>query len=471
MIMHELLKEHIKVISIESDIECDFLNRYLSRLSDHNHLGLSNISTDIKSRGVYTSAIIMADATIDISITGHCDYAALLDNVVISYNASDNNNRQTIESLFNLPLEVILKHLTIKYLFNENNRKLVEILTKKLDPSQMEESEFCVIHSLNNPSFAYKGEIVFEKSTPETRKSVAKCWFLVKAEEIVTHKETEKDVWLAVKVITLRKNVKKTFYKISADPRIAIEWLATPLALRDPSLLKMIFDMKASEMSSNPTLMKALIDMEPFDSSPPDVIGSNQEPVNMVPLNTIKERFEVATSDSEPFSIPKKQSSLGQQGVNPYTMSDPMQILDCREERKSIRFETGNLNHRILTNDPNKYIFDGWLVGYVNSKEFKLNEPSNGFEKNRISFTSVWFELFVFKTDECYYVTKISRTKDRIRNVEAGKTRKVKNDRNVGTIKTTVYEDLEDLLDFYKTHESSSSMDSWVEGVLRSQLI
>lgn len=470
MIMHELLKEHIKVISIENDIECDFLNRYLSHLSDHNHLGLSNIGSDIKSRGVYTSAIMMTDATIDISITGHCDYFAMLDKVVIGYNEPNNTNKKIIENLFEMPFEVVLKHLTIKYLFNENNPRLIDILTQKSSSSQTKVDEFEVIHSLNNPSFAYKGDVVFDKTTPETRKSVAKHWFLVKANEIVTHERSQNNVWLAVKVITLRKDVKKTFYEINTDPRKAIEWLATPLALRDPSLLKMLFDMKASDMSRDPILMQALVDMEPFDVSPPDIIGSDQKPLNLVPLDAIKERFQETVSDTEPFSIPQKNSSLGQQGINPYTISNPMQILDSREERKSIRFETGNLNHRVLTNEPDKYIFDGWLVGYINSKDFKLDE----YECNENSIkpsTSSWFELFIFKTDECYYATKINRTRDRIRNLEVGKPRKVKNDRNIGSIKTVVYEDLEELLDFYETDESSSSMDFWLENTLKAHLI
>ena len=228
--------------------------------------------------------------------------------------------------------------------------------------------------------------------------------------------------------------------------------------------------MKASDMSRDPILMQALVDMEPFDVSPPDIIGSDQKPLNLVPLDAIKERFQETVSDAEPFSIPQKNSSLGQQGINPYTISNPMQILDSREERKSIRFETGNLNHRVLTNEPDKYIFDGWLVGYINSKDFKLDEYE--CDENSIKpSTSSWFELFIFKTDECYYATKIKRTRDRIRNLEVGKPRKVKNDRNIGSIKTVVYEDLEELLDFYETDESSSSMDFWLESTLKAHLI
>ncbi|MBO6225891.1 MAG: hypothetical protein J6N72_10695 [Psychrobacter sp.] len=465
MILHELLKEHIEVISIDIEMESHFLNRYLSDLSKHNRLELSNIRKEIKSRGIYTSAVIMSDATIDISITGHNDYLAMLSGVVVTHNMTEDANKNAIERLFNLPLDTVLKHLTIKFLFNENNKRLIKILSKDLFGGQAKEDNFNVMHSLNIPSFAYKGEVFFDKKTPETRKSVAKYWLLVKAEEVITHKGTQNNVWVSIKTISLRNNIQKLFYKINSNPRQAIEWLANPLAKRDPPLFKMIFDMKASKMIEEPTLLKALAEIQVFDT-PEATTDHDEQPINLVSLNDIQDRFQETLSDEPPFTVTQKQNTLGKQGLNPYTLSNPRQLLDSLRERDAIRFETGNLNNKILKNEPDKYIFDGWLVAYINSKE---DRP--GKENGRISLAYSWFEIFIFQTDDCYYATKISRSKNRVKYLEAGKPYKVKNDRNIGSTKTLVYKNMEDLLNFYGTRKSNISMGSWVKSALESQLI
>lgn len=465
--MRELLKEHINVISIENCASCEFCDRYLSELSQHKHLSLTDITNDIKNRGLYTSVVAMSDATIELSITGHCDYLTMIDNIVISYNSDNDINKNEIENCFGLPIERVLEHLTIKYIFKEDNSRLIDILNKENRKTSSEFESFCVTHSLNNPSFAYKGQVLFEKSTAETRKSVAKSWFLIEADEVLTHEGSYKNVWLAIKVIILRKGVSKTFYKISEDSHEIVEWLSTPLALRDPSLLKMVFDIRSSAASSNPVLLKALDALGPVDYNPPDVIDSKTNPNNLVSLSAIKERFQDAVSESSPFSITQKQSLIGSQGINPYTSTNPRELLDTNQEHKSIRFETGNLNNRVLKNEPDKYIFDGWLVAYLNSREDKpldyQEEPKDSGE--RISLAG-WFEIFLFKSDDHYYLTKITRKKNRIRHVDVGKSRKVKNDRNIGSVKTTDHESLEELIKFYKDPKCPNRIASWALDLL-----
>lgn len=470
--MRELLEEHIKVISIEDSAACKFCDRYLSELSNHKHLSLADITKDIKNRGLYTSVVAMSDATIELSITGHCDYLTMIDNIVVSYNSDSDINKNEIEDRFGLSIEKVLEHLTIKYVFKENNSHLIHILNNGNKTTNTEYEKFCVTHSLNNPSFAYKGTVLFEKNTPETRKSVAKSWLLVEADEVLTHQGSFENVWLAIKVIVLRKGVVKTFYKISDNSHEIVKWLATPLALRDPSLLKMVFDMRSSAASSRPEILEALDAMGPVDSNPPDVIDSKTNPDNLVSLSAIKERFQEAVSDSSPFSVSQKQTTIGSQGINPYTSTNPRELLDPNQEHNSIRFETGNLNNRVLKNEPDKYIFDGWLVAYLNSKEDKPLESQEEHKGlgGRISLSG-WFEIFLFKSDEYYYLTKITRKKNRIRHLDVGKSRKVKNDRNIGSVKTTEHESLEELIKFYKDPKCPNRIASWALELLEPMSI
>ena len=467
--MRELLEEHIKVISIEDCASCDFCDRYLSELSTHKHLSLIDITNDIKNRGLYTSVVAMSDATIELSIKGHCDYLAMIDNMVVSYNSDNDINKNEIEARFGLSIEKVLGHLTIKYIFKENNSRLISILNKEKEALSNNTKDFCVTHSLNNPSFAYRGKVLFKKNTPETRKSVAKSWLLVDADEVITHENTYKNVWLAIKEIALRKGVVKAFYEISDDAHEIVEWLSTPFALRDPSLLKMLFDMRSSAASSVPDILEAIDAMGPVDYNPPDVMDSKINPDNLVSLSAIKERFQDAVSDSSPFPTSRKQTLIGSQGVNPYTSTNPRELLDTNQEHKSIRFETGNLNNRVLKNEPDKYIFDGWLVAYINSREDKPLDYQEGFD-DRISFGG-WFEIFVFKSDDHYYLTKITRKKKRIRHIDVGKSKKVKNDRNIGSVKTTEHDSLEELMKFYRDPKCPNRIASWALELLDPILI
>lgn len=466
--MRELLEEHIKVIFIESTNNCGFLNRYLSHLSEHKHLTISDITANIKKEEVYTSTIMMADATVDIVIKGYYDYHALFNNVSISYKMSDDDNKESIENLFGLSLDVVLKHLTIKHIFNENNPHLISILANEIGVDKAISSDYVIKHSLNNPSYAYKGSVVFEKDMQETRKSVAKRWYLIDASEAITHEGNYTGVWLALKVIKLREHVEKTFYKITEDPREAIKWLATPLALRDPSLSKMLFDMKTSPMAKNLELSRVLIDMEPCDLSPAGIIDDNEAPTNLIPLNMIKARFLDTSSDIKPFVEPYQQNTLGLQGINPYTIGDPRSILDSKQENKSIRFETGNINNKVEPNEPDKYIFDGWLVAYINSKE---DRPVKAGAVKLSGTVSRWFELFVFKTDDCYYVTKVNRSSSRLYSVKASKKRKVENIRNVGSTHTTEHQDINEILDVYGVPKVNRNGVYWVKDALSAQLI
>lgn len=450
MEMRELLKEHIRIIFIESTCDNEIINKYLTYLKNHKHLTLLDISTDIKEKGVYTLPIITSDMAINILVSGYYDYSALFDSMSVECIEVSPMHRESIENIYGFKLESVLKHLAIKVIFDESNPRLIAILDKELMKNSDESSDYNTFHSLNTPSVAYKGSVAFHKYAPESKKSVAKEWFLIKAKQVISHNAEYMDAWLAVKIITLRKDVKKTYFKVAPEPSEVVSWLATPLAMRDPSKPKMLFEIHAGVADyGDDKLLEALGDLgaceNPIDNAINSAVASNA--VNLSDLKaSIAKSMDGTLGLHRDFDVIHNSEVIGTKGVNPYTVSHPRNILDRYQQNEALSFELGNFNHRVERNKVDAYSFEGWLIAYVNTKE---DMPIKAYKSGTLRPIRKWLEVFVFKSADCYYMTKIQRNVSR---------------RNRGVVNSSKYNDLESII-------ASKDLNDKVAELITSQLI
>lgn len=293
MEIREVIDVHIKTLYIESINVNSFLKSYLFRLSKHKSLNLHSIAKDIKNRGAHTSVILMGNTTIEISINKYCDYALLFNHIAITCKLLDKHCRKDIEQLFGISLEEVIKHITIKHLFDENNDHLIALMA---DKEYLSQNGFVVVRSINKPPFVYRGGLFFNKRTPKHKNSVPKEWFLIKASDFFCHAASINDGWLAIKTLELRNGNKKVFHTLSSSAKQALLWLSQPLARHDPNAEVILFDLKAGLWTNDLELRSALLEIESENHRELELIQESYSPDNLVSLDFIKNRLEKRNS-------------------------------------------------------------------------------------------------------------------------------------------------------------------------------
>ncbi len=347
-----------------------------------------------------------------IVITKHSDYGAIFNNMHLENLCIKSELIESIESDYSQHINDILKSVIVKELYVENNDYLLRALKQLMHHGVAQEVDMHVLHPINQPSFIYKGAICYSRSCPETKKSVAKEWLIVKASEFITHSRTYKDVWLGIKSITLRENAKKVFVKVDSDAENVIGWVATPLAMRDPIKDKMLFEIHTELLATGSdelvhALKKLMLEENPlYEQSRSDIAN------NAVELKTLTSRIKSSMNLKPESSLAtKKASDINNfneiSSLNPYTLANPAEVLDSRKIKESLNFQLSDFNHPVIKNNPDKFNIEGWLIGYFDTKYII---DMSGLKAKQ------WVEYFLFESLDFFYITIIKRSNNKRRS-------------------------------------------------------
>lgn len=405
--MREQLESHIDILNTEINSGNKCIHNYKLYLENHKHLNLFDVDLDIKNKGQYRLPVLTPDMSFSISIFNYSDYGAIFNNMDIEEFICSEAQAMAIEAEYDYPVEDVLKSIAIKVIYSEYDKYLIKNLNTILANDDENNSGYSALHSLNAPSIIYKGELVFSKSMKQTKKSVAKDWLLIKALEFITHEKTYTDCWIGVKSVTLRQQAKKVFFEASQDPTVVIDWIASSLALRDPSYDQMLFELHKGVLDfGEPLLIDSVTSLMTVNNPIDDNYGGRVAE-NVIELNKltdlIKNSVNADPSEQLPFDsieADRKNHFNDPEAINPYTMNFPEKLLDPSKKRGTLLFQLSDFNHSIAENNEDKFRFNGRLIAYFDTKD--MQESEGGTPRK-------WVEYFLFEDEDSYYLTKIRR--------------------------------------------------------------